>query len=89
MQVIGAGIFRLPSLVAMQIDSGWIIVGVWVLGGLISLIGALCFAELATAYPHPGGEYHYLTRAFGRDWFLPVASTVLLSFIASLVGYFV
>ncbi|MFN4088635.1 MAG: APC family permease [Alphaproteobacteria bacterium] len=65
--VIGAGIFRLPSLVAMQIDSGWIIIGVWVLGGLISLIGALCFAELATAYPHPGGEYHYLTRAFGRD----------------------
>ena len=65
--VIGAGIFRLPSIVAGNIDSGTLIVAVWFLGGLISLIGALCFAELATAYPHPGGEYHYLSRAYGRD----------------------
>src|SRR5690606_16441843 len=36
-------------------------------GGIVSLIGALCFAELATTYPHPGGEYHYLTRAYGRN----------------------
>jgi amino acid transporter len=39
----------------------------WVLGGVISLIGALCYAELATAYPHTGGDYHYLRRAFGED----------------------
>ena len=32
----------------------------------MSLVGALCYAELATAYPHPGGDYHYLTRALGR-----------------------
>ncbi len=38
----------------------------WVAGGIISLVGALCYAELATAYPHTGGDYHYLTRAFGR-----------------------
>src|SRR5262245_20248476 len=38
----------------------------WVVGGLVSLVGALCYAELATAYPHPGGDYHYLTRALGR-----------------------
>ena len=39
----------------------------WVAGGVISLIGALCYAELATAYPHAGGDYHFLTRAFGRS----------------------
>ena len=39
----------------------------WALGGLVSLIGALCYAELATAYPHAGGDYHFLRRAYGRD----------------------
>ena len=38
----------------------------WLAGGLISLIGALCYAEMASAYPSTGGDYHYLTRAFGR-----------------------
>src|SRR3546814_18644709 len=65
--VIGAGIFRLPSIVADNIDSGWLIIAVWALGGVVSLIGALCLAELATTYPHPGGEYHYLPRAYGRN----------------------
>src|SRR5688572_10578398 len=40
--------------------------GAWALGGLVSLIGALCYAELATAYPHAGGDYHFLHRAYGR-----------------------
>jgi amino acid transporter len=39
--------------------------GVWVLGGVLSLVGALCYAELAATYPEPGGDYAYLTRAFG------------------------
>jgi basic amino acid/polyamine antiporter, APA family len=65
--VVGAGIFRLPSLVAGELGSDWLIAVVWLLGGLISLIGALCFAELATAHPHPGGEYHFLYRAYGRS----------------------
>jgi amino acid transporter len=39
----------------------------WVLGGLISLVGALCYSELTTAYPHPGGDYHFLHRAYGRS----------------------
>ncbi|HWL41218.1 MAG TPA: amino acid permease, partial [Gemmatimonadaceae bacterium] len=38
----------------------------WGLGGLVSLIGALCYAELATTYPHVGGDYHFLHRAYGR-----------------------
>ena len=40
--------------------------GAWLLGGIVSLIGALCYAELATAFPHAGGDYHFLTRAYGR-----------------------
>lgn len=65
--VIGAGIFQLPSLVAAQFYSALPIVTVWFLGGICSAIGALCFAELATTYPGAGGEYHFLSRAFGRN----------------------
>jgi amino acid transporter len=65
--VIGAGIFETPSLVAASVGSGRVALLAWFLGGGMSLIGALCYAELATAYPHTGGSYHYLQRAFGKD----------------------
>jgi amino acid transporter len=42
------------------------VIHVWLIGGVISLLGALCYAELATAYPHVGGNYYYLKRAFGQ-----------------------
>ncbi len=64
--VVGVGIFKTPSLVAANTGSAGSFLLTWVIGGVISLVGALCYAELATAYPHPGGEYHYLTRAFGQ-----------------------
>ena len=64
--VIGAGIFKAPSLVAQFTGSiGWMLAA-WVAGGVISLIGALCYAELAAAWPHAGGDYHFLHRAYGR-----------------------
>jgi basic amino acid/polyamine antiporter, APA family len=64
--VIGAGIFKAPSLVAQFTGSaGWMFAA-WVGGALVSLIGALCYAELAAAYPHAGGDYHFLFRAYGR-----------------------
>ena len=65
--VIGAGIFRLPSLVAANAANEWVFYGVWIAGGVISLIGALCYAELATTYPNAGGDYYFLQRAFGRS----------------------
>jgi amino acid transporter len=65
--VVGVGIFRTPSLVAANVPDEKIFLLAWLLGGVVSTIGALCYAELATAYPHSGGDYHYLTRAFGRD----------------------
>ncbi|MBA3522459.1 MAG: amino acid permease [Gemmatimonadales bacterium] len=64
--VLGAGIFRAPQLVAQNTGSVEAFLGLWVVGGVISLIGALCYAELTTAYPHAGGEYHFLRRAFGN-----------------------
>ena len=65
--VIGAGIYKTPSVVAgIAGDGGWAIV-LWLLGAVVSLIGALCYAELATTYPDAGGDYHFLTRAFGRN----------------------
>lgn len=64
--VIGAGIFKAPSMVAGMTGSPAWMFGAWLLGGLVSLIGALCYAELATAYPSAGGDYHFLRRAYGR-----------------------
>ncbi len=64
--VVGAGIFKTPSLVAANAGGEWAMLAVWLLGGVVSLIGALCYAELATAYPHAGGDYHFLTRAYGK-----------------------
>ncbi|HEX7334082.1 MAG TPA: amino acid permease [Pyrinomonadaceae bacterium] len=65
--VVGAGIFRTPSLVAANAGSESIALLIWLAGGLVTLVGALCYAELATTYPHAGGDYHYLTRAYGRQ----------------------
>ncbi|HEY0729484.1 MAG TPA: amino acid permease [Pyrinomonadaceae bacterium] len=64
--VVGAGIFRTPSLVAANASSESVALLIWLAGGLVTLAGALCYAELATTYPHTGGDYHYLTRAYGR-----------------------
>lgn len=65
--VIGASIFETPSLIAINAGSASVTIVAWILGGVMSLIGALCYAELATAFPHPGGNYYYLMRAFGKD----------------------
>jgi basic amino acid/polyamine antiporter, APA family len=64
--VIGAGIFSFPALVAANSASGTAFILIWVFGGVISLIGALCYAELASAFPSTGGDYHFLRRSFGE-----------------------
>ncbi|HEX7707576.1 MAG TPA: amino acid permease [Thermoanaerobaculia bacterium] len=65
--VIGSAIFETPALVAANAGSAGNVVFVWILGGVISIMGALCYAELASAYPHTGGDYHYLDRAYGKN----------------------
>ena len=64
--IIGAGIYRSSPEIAGQTPNLTWLIGLWLLGGAFSLIGAVCYAELATAYPKEGGDYVYLTRAFGR-----------------------
>jgi APA family basic amino acid/polyamine antiporter len=64
--IIGVGIFETPHDIFSQVPHPAYAIGLWVLGGVLAFIGALCFAELASAYPRSGGEYVYLTRAFGR-----------------------
>ncbi|HRK69650.1 MAG TPA: APC family permease [Hyphomonas sp.] len=64
--VIGAGIFKSPALVAANAGSESVVYLLWIIGGLISLMGALCYSELASAFAHPGGDYHFLERAWGR-----------------------
>jgi APA family basic amino acid/polyamine antiporter len=65
--VIGAGIFKTPSMVAGVTGTvDWMLIA-WVLGGVLSLVGALCYAELASSFPSAGGDYHFLSRAYGRD----------------------
>ena len=65
--VIGGGIFSLPPLVAGITGSVEWMYGAWVLGAVLALVGALCYAELATAFPNAGGDYYFLTRAYGKD----------------------
>jgi APA family basic amino acid/polyamine antiporter len=63
--IIGSGIFVNPAEVARHVGTPLLIVGVWVLGGAIALIGALVYAELAARRPAVGGQYAYLRDAFG------------------------
>jgi APA family basic amino acid/polyamine antiporter len=65
--VVGAGIFKAPATVAAMSGGVGAMFGAWVLGGVVSLIGALCYAELATAYASAGGDYRFLQRAYGRS----------------------
>ena len=63
--VIGASVFRTPPDVAANTGDGGTMLLAWLLGAAISAVGALCYAELTTAYPHAGGDYYYFERAFG------------------------
>ncbi len=64
--VVGVSIFRASPLVFQNVSGPWMGLGAWALGGVLSFIGALCYAELATTYPRIGGDYVYLSRAYGR-----------------------
>jgi len=63
--VIGSGIFLVPSKIALEVHSPLLMLTVWVVGGLLSFLGALAFAELGAAIPDAGGMYVYLREAYG------------------------
>jgi APA family basic amino acid/polyamine antiporter len=66
--MVGTGIFLKPAEMAADTGSLFLVLAAWVVGGVLSLFGALAFAELGAALPEAGGEYAYLRRAFGPVW---------------------
>ena len=66
--IIGSGIFMVPATVALYTASSSLFFMVWILGGIVSLFGALSVAELGAAMPKAGGQYVYLNEAYGPVW---------------------
>lgn len=64
--VIGSGIFLVPSEIARATGSVGLMLAVWVIAGILSLFGALAYAELGSMIPHAGGQYAYLREAYGK-----------------------
>ena len=89
--VIGMGIFRTPSVVAQTAGSTWIFFSVWIFGGLVTLCGALTFAEIGARYPTAGGFYkvfsycYHPAFAFMVNWVLVISNAASVAAVA-LVG---
>ena len=66
--MVGTGIFTTTGFLAGQLGSPRLVLGIWLAGAAIAMLGALCYSELAVNMPGSGGEYVYLTRAFGPVW---------------------
>src|SRR5215467_6200206 len=66
--MIGTGIFATTGFMAGDLGSAQLILGCWVVGALFALAGALSYSELGVNFPSSGGEYVYLTNAFGPEW---------------------
>ncbi len=64
--MIGTGIFTTTGLMLARLESGWMVLLCWLLGGMVALAGALSYAELATMMPHAGAEYVYLREIYGQ-----------------------
>src|SRR5687767_10242051 len=64
--VIGSGVFKKPQVVAEAVPEFGMAAAVWVLGGLLALLGALALAEVAVLYPKAGGNYVFLREGYGR-----------------------
>ena len=83
---LGIGILRTPGLVAGQLPSPSAMLLVWIVGGLYTLVGAVCLAELGTMLPQEGGYYVYARRAFGDTVGFAVGWTDWLTY-CSVLGY--
>lgn len=66
--MIGSGIFLVPATVALYLHTSFDIILAWIVGGIVSLFGALSYAELGSMMPHAGGQYVYLKRTYGPLW---------------------
>ena len=79
--VIGAGVFTTTGFQAADLGNPLLILGLWLLGGVLAYCGALCFAELGAAMPHAGGEYIYLRETYGP------AAGFMSAFVSLLAGF--
>ncbi len=66
--MIGTGIFTTTGFLAGDLGQPWLVLGIWIVGALFALAGALCYSELGINFPTSGGEYVYLRRAYGPVW---------------------
>src|ERR1700687_461170 len=64
--MIGQSVFLVASDMAREVGSWWRVLAVWIVGGVIVLLGAFCYAELSAAMPEAGGDYIYLDRGIGH-----------------------
>jgi amino acid transporter len=64
--IIGSGMYKTAPLIAASVPGSLAVIGVWLAGGMFALIGSLCYAELAAMFPAEGGDYVFLSRAYGR-----------------------
>lgn len=90
--IIGSAIYQTPTDIAELMVSGWWIMTVWILGGMLAFLGALCYAELASAYPKEGGDYFFLHHtygswagflyAWGRLWVIHSGNIAMMAYIA-------
>ena len=87
---IGAGIFRTPGDIAAHLQNPWLFLGVWIIGGLYALLGAVALAELGTMLPRAGGQYVYSRYALGEyagfivgwsDWISTCGSAAAVSLV--------
>jgi basic amino acid/polyamine antiporter, APA family len=83
---IGSGIFRSPAGIAQKVGDPMVFMGLWVVGGLLALAGALSLAELAAAFPESGGYYAYLRESWGRPVAFLFGWTQLVLLRASAIG---
>jgi basic amino acid/polyamine antiporter, APA family len=83
---IGSGIFRTPAIIAGRVPDPLPMFGVWILGGLLALCGALTYSELAALFPRSGGVYVYIREGFGRLPAFLFGWTELLLIRASALG---
>ena len=66
--MVGTGIFTTTGFLAGDLGSSKVVLSIWVVGALVALAGAFCYSELGMNFPSSGGEYVYLTRAYGPTW---------------------
>src|SRR5207302_4499591 len=66
--MVGTGIFGITGYMAADLGSAWIILACWGVGALFAFAGALSYSELGINFPSSGGEYVYLTHAYGPEW---------------------